>query len=107
MRVRTKLQTPLRPGLGSTFQTRSMALWSCTKTPVAPNRMVTRPMIVASTPEPCLPALAIIVWIASAPCCPTTPWIWLTSCPWTASRPQTRPATAVTISSSGASEKIV
>ncbi len=69
IRVRMKLQIPA-PGFGSTFQMRSRALWSCTKTPVAPNRIVTRPMIVASTPEPCLPALATMVWIASAPCAP-------------------------------------
>ena len=105
MRVLTKPQIPA-PGLGSTFQMRSRELWSCTKTPVAPNRMVTTPMTVASAPEPCLPALAIIAWIACPPCWPTIPCNWLTSCPWTASRPQTRPATPITISSSGASEKI-
>ena len=72
IRVRMKLQIP-PPGLGSTFQMRSRAVWSCTKTPVAPNRIVTRPRTVASTPEPCLPALAIIVWIACRALVPTMP----------------------------------
>ena len=52
-RFLTKLQMP-PPGFGSTSQMWFKAFWSCTKTPVAPNRMVTRPMIVASTPEPWL-----------------------------------------------------
>ena len=41
---------------------------------------------VASTPEPCLPALAIMDWMASPPCGPTSPRSSPTSCPWTASR---------------------
>ena len=42
-----------------------------------------------------------------APCWPTRPRSSPTICPVTASRPNTAPATAITITSSGASEKTV
>ena len=85
-RVMMKLRNPW-PGLASTSQILLRESWSCTKTPVAPDRMVTKPITVASTPEPCLPALAIMDWMASPPCGPTSPRSSPTSWPWTASRP--------------------
>jgi hypothetical protein len=105
-RVRMKLQIPF-PGFALTFQTRLSEFWSCTKTPVAPKRLVTTPATVASTPERSRLALAIIVWMTCAPWSPIRPRSSPMSWPCTASRPKKIPATPITISSRGASEKIV
>jgi hypothetical protein len=64
-------------------------------------------MMVARGPAPWRPALSISDWIAVAPSSPTRPWIWPTISPCAASGPNTAPATAITMTRMGASEKTV
>ncbi len=65
------------------------------------------PMTVAAMPADGLLVFWIIVWIKPAAWSPTAPLIWDMSCPWTAWRPNTRPAMPIPITNSGAIEKMV
>lgn len=56
-------------------------------------------------PRSAFQALATMVWITAAPSAPTSPAISLYSRPCTASTPKNAPATAITSTSIGASEK--
>lgn len=64
-------------------------------------------MTVARGPAPSRVALWINDWMAVAPSSPTSPRIWPTISPWAASCPNSAPATAITITRTGASEKTV
>ena len=58
-------------------------------------------------PDLRLAAPWIMDWMASAPCLPIMPPIWSTMAPRAASAPNTRPAMAITMTSTGAIEVMV
>jgi hypothetical protein len=76
-------------------------------TTVAPINRVIRLSTVAKSPAAGARAFSIIAWMARALSTPTTPWMSVTSLPWAASCPNTRAATAMTMTRRAAMEKIV
>jgi hypothetical protein len=90
-----------------TFQTVLSAPCSSTMTPVAPTSSVAMPITVAITPVPRRLALTSMVCTIDAASSPSSPLSCSTIFPWAASGPSTRPATAITTSSTGASAKTV
>ena len=106
-RVITRARKPLGRSSTGTCQMRSSALCSSANTVVAPisttttlTSPATRPLLVslAAFTRPCT---------TSAPSGPIRPLSCATIWPVTASRPNTAPAIAITITSSGASENTV
>ncbi len=97
-----------RPGFGFTPQMVFRASCSSPNTPEAPKSKATTPTMAATTPDDVSSlALLSIAWMASAPFSPTSPLICSTMRPCAASSPNTSAATPTTISSRGASEKVV
>jgi hypothetical protein len=96
--------SPAGPGAR---QMRSSALCSSPSTVVAPSTIVTKPTIAANTLVAGRLALFTSPWIAAAPLSPTRSWSCAKIAPLAARSPNTRPATAITITSSGAMEKMV
>jgi len=86
---------------------RLRALRSSVNTVVAPMAMATTPMTMAAIPRPGLLASCRMPSTAVAACWPAISLIWLISSARAVSSPNTRPATAMTMIRTGASEKIV
>jgi hypothetical protein len=91
----------------STSQMRFSAAWSWVNALVEPKSSTARPMRVARGPRPWRLALLTRDWMAVAPSSPTRPRIWPTISPWAASEPKSAPATAITMTRTGAREKTV
>ncbi len=89
------------------FQMRLRSSCSSANTVVAPTSSSSTPATVATTPSFGLATLCSSPSIACAALSPTSPAICETIAPCAASWPKTRPATAITISSSGATENTV
>ena len=92
---------------GSTFQMALSAPWSSPNTPLAVSNRVTSPTTVAMVPL--VPSLAprTMSWMVAAPWSPIRPRSWSSSAPRTASSPKKKPAMAVAMTISGATEKMV
>ena len=95
------------PGLGGAPQITLSAPRSSAKAPPAPSSRVMVPRIVAQTLADGLCAFASMACTASAPTLPTRPCTSATIRPCAAVWPNTRPATAMAMTSSGANEKAV
>jgi len=92
---------------GGTCQMRSSAFFSSANTVVAPTTSTPTLTSPATRPLPRSLEAATRFCTSVAPSCPTRSPSWATIWPCTASRPNTAPATAITMTSSGASEKTV
>jgi hypothetical protein len=88
-------------------QIRSSAFCSSPNTVIAPRSSIAVPVTVAITPPSGLSAACSSRSTAAAPSSPISPRSWPKISPRAASSPNTRPATPMTISSSGAIEKSV
>ncbi len=92
---------------GVTCQIRLSEAWSWLNALVDPNSRITSPTMVARGPSPSRLALITIDWMAIAPSSPTRPRICSTISPLAASGPKSAPATAITMTSTGARENTV
>ena len=92
---------------GGTSQMMFSADWSWLNALVDPKSRTSRPMMMARGPAPWRLALWMRDWMAVAPSSPVSPRIWVTISPWAASGPNTAPATAITMTRMGTSEKTV
>jgi len=106
-RLRIMAQTPEACGALGACQMRSSALCSSANTVVAPMMSTTMLTAVATSPWVGWLALSISACTPAAPSWPIRPESWPISSPCTASRPQMKPATAITMMSSGAMENTV
>ena len=106
-RARSSFHQPAERSRAGARQIRSSASCSSPKTVVAPISRRTTPIVVAATPSAGLLTLASRPSIALAASAPISCATWPKISPRAASSPNTRPAIATTISSSGASEKTV
>jgi hypothetical protein len=106
-RARITPHTPLGFWRSGTCQMRSSALCSSAKTVVAPTSSTTKLMAPAIAPREGSLALFTSPWTAMAPSAPMSPESCAAICPFTASAPNRAPATAITMTSNGASENIV
>ena len=106
-RARSSPQTPLGFSRSGTCQMRSSELCSSPNTVVAP--MISTTMLIRPATRPLAGSSALLMspCTAIAPSRPIRPCSCVTISPCTASRPKIAPATAMTITSSGASENIV
>jgi hypothetical protein len=93
--------------LGSAFQMTFNDVCISPKTPEAVTMSVAMPIIVAQMPEVLLAALATAACSTSAVCCPMRPLNCSMMAFSAASRPNTSPAIAITISNTGAIEVTV
>jgi hypothetical protein len=106
-RARTRLNHPLGRDAVGARQMRSSASCSSLNTVVAPTKSRTAPSTVAATPSAGLCTLASKPSTACAPHSPISESSCAEISPRAASSPKTSPATAITISSRGASENSV
>jgi hypothetical protein len=105
-RVRTSETMPPSLPAGAP-QIRLSDARSSAKTVVAPIKMVSAPSRMPSRFDGEGSAFSTISEITFAPAGPTSPRTWVSSSPRTASSPRKKPASAVTITKTGASEKSV
>jgi len=103
----TKTRTALSCELTSTFQIRFRASWSCMNTVVAPRSNRTEPITTESASFSRSFAFRSTVRTTAAPSSPTRARISVTTRPSTSGRWKTRPATATTINTRGATESSV
>jgi len=106
-RARTHPHSPVRVVPCETRQMRSSEACSSAKTVVAPTNSSTTPNATAAALPPRGLALSSRLLTAAAPLSPSRPTSWPWISPRAASSPKTVLATAITISSNGAIEKIV
>ena len=86
---------------------RSSALCNSAKTVVAPISSTATLTSVPMAPVDGSRTLCTMAWMALAPCSPISPRNWAKISPLAASSPKIRPASRITMNSSGAIENIV
>ena len=106
-RARSKFHAPLDLARAGARQMRSSASCSSPNTELAPNSSTATPTTVAVMPSEGLLTLANIASMPVAASWPIKPCSWPNISPRAASAPNTKPAMAITINSSGAREKTV